>query len=33
MKEIFAYVLEIMLTLAKTQDNSNLMWKMFRSET
>ena len=27
MKELFAYVLELMLTLAKMQSNSTLMWK------
>ena len=29
MKEIFAYVLQFVLTLAKMQSNSTLMWKKF----
>ena len=29
MKEMFAYVLEFMLTLTKMQNNSTLMWKKF----
>ena len=32
MKEIFAYVLEFMLSLAKIQNNSTLMWKKSKSE-